>query len=84
MAVKELDELKEKCIQAMQDVDNFVSEHYDELCNEIRKQHNVKDDWQVRVVSNCGMVHGCYRHTDKDEWFRVIYNNGFWFDDNFL
>ena len=73
--MKELDELKEKSIQAMKDVDNFVSEHYDELCNEIRKQHNVKDDWHVRVVSNCGMVCGCYRQSDKDEWFRIIYNN---------
>ena len=80
--MKELDELKKKCIQAMKDVDNFVSEHYDELCSEIRKQYNVKDDWQVRVISNCGMVFGCYRQSDKDEWFRVIYNNGEWMDNN--
>ena len=82
--MKELDELKEKCIQAMKDVDNFVSEHYDELCNEIRKQYNVKEDWIVKIVSNCGVVHGCYRQSDKGEWFRVIYNNGYWLDNNFL
>lgn len=82
--MKELDKLKEKCIQAMKDVDAFVDEHYEELCNEIREQWNVPEDRIVKIVSNCGVVYGCYKQTDKDEWFRVIYNNGFWLDSNFL
>jgi len=82
--MKELDELKEKCVQAMKDVDAFVGEHYDELCNEIREQWNVPKDWIVMIVSNCGVVHGCYRQTDKNEWYRVIYNNGEWMDNNLI
>lgn len=82
--MKELDELKEKCVQAMKDVDTFVDEHYEELCNEIREQWNVPEDWIVEIFSNCGIVCGCYRQSDKDEWFRVIYDNGIWFDNNLL
>ena len=42
--MKELDKLKEKCIQAMKDMDAFVDEHYEELCNEIREQRNIPED----------------------------------------
>lgn len=76
--MKELDELKDKCVQAMKDVDAFVDGHYEELCNEIREQCNVPKDWIVKIVSNCGVVHGCFRQSDKDEWTRVIYNDGEW------
>lgn len=82
--MKELDELKEKCVQAMKDVDTFVDEHYEELCNEIREQWNVPEDWIVKIASNCGVVYGCYKQTDKDKWYRVIYNNKTWLDNNFL
>lgn len=80
--MKELDELKEKCIQAMQDVDDFVSKHYDELCDEIREQWYVPPEWEIRIISNCGIVFGCFRHSNIDEWYRVIYNNGEWMDNN--
>lgn len=76
--MKELDELKEKCVQAMKDVDAFVDEHYEELIVEIRNEWNFPLDWEVRVLSNFGVVHGCFRQSDKDEWTRVIYNNGEW------
>ena len=81
--MKELDELKEKCIQAIKDVDAFVEEHYGELCNEIKEQWNVPEDWIVKIVSNCGVVHGCLRQSEKDEWQTVIYNNGEWINSNF-
>lgn len=76
--MKELDELKEKCVKAMKDVDDFVDEHYEELCNEIREQWNVPEDWIVKIVSNCCVVHGCFRQSEEDEWSRVIYNDGEW------
>ena len=81
--MKELDKLKEKCVQAMKDVDAFVDEHYEELIKEIRKQWNVPEDWIVKIVSNCGVVHGCFRQSEKDEWQMVIYNNGEWMNSNF-
>lgn len=76
--MKELDELKEKCVQAMKDVDAFVDEHYEELIFEMRKVWNVPLDWEAKILSNFGVVHGCFRQSDKDEWTRVIYNNGEW------
>ena len=76
--MEKLDELKEKCIQAMKDVDTFVDEHYEELCNEIREQRNIPEGWIVKIVSNCGVVHGCFRQSEKDEWTRVVYNDGEW------
>jgi len=82
--MKELDELKERCVQAMKDIDSFVDKHYDELLEEMKQQHAIPDDWDMKIVSNCGVVYGCYRQSDKDKWFRVIYNNGFWLDNNFL
>ena len=81
--MKELDELKEKCVQAMKDVDAFVDEHYEELIKEIREQWNVPEGWIVKVISNCGVVHGCFRQSEKDEWTRVIYNDGEWMNSNF-
>ena len=86
--MKELDELKEKCIQAIKDVDTFVDEHYDELCDEIREQWNVPKEvpaeWEIRIVSNSGIVCGCFRHSNTDKWHRVIYNNGEWMDNDFF
>lgn len=80
--MKQLDKLKEKCVQAMKEVDAFVDEHYDELCDEIREKWNVPKEvpaeWEIRIISNCGIVYGCFRHSNKDEWHRVIYNNGEW------
>lgn len=80
--MKELDELKERCVQAMKDVDAFVDEHYDELCDEIREQWNVPQKvpaiWEIRIISNCGVVHGCFRHSNTEEWHHIIYNNGEW------
>ena len=76
--MKELDKLKEKCVQAMKDVDAFVDEHCGELIVEMRKEWNVPLDWEVKILSNYGVVHGCFRRDEKDEWTRVIYNNGEW------
>lgn len=76
--MEELDELKEKCVQSMKDVDAFVDENYEELCNEIREQWVVPEDWIVKIVSNCGVVNGCFRKSEKDEWVRVFYNDGEW------
>jgi hypothetical protein len=76
--MKELDELKEKCVQAMKDVDAFVDEHYEELIEEMKSQHNIPYYWEARIVSKCGVVYGCFRQSDKDEWAIVIYNNGEW------
>lgn len=76
--MKKLDELKEKCVQAMKDVDAFVDEHHEELIEEMRKERNVPLGWEVKILSNYGVVHGCFRQSDKDEWTRVIYNNGAW------
>ena len=76
--MKELDKLKEKCVQAMKDVDAFVDEHYEELIAEMKSQHNLPSDWESRIVSNCGVVHGCFRQSSQDEWERVIYNDGQW------
>ena len=80
--MKELDHLKEKCIQAMKDVDAYIDEHYDELCEEIRAQHNVPQDWDLKIVSNCGVVTGVFRHSPIHEWQRVIYNEGIWIENN--
>ena len=82
--MKELDELKEKCVQAMKDVDAFVDEHYEELIAEMRNEWDVPSNWETKIVSNCGVVHGCFRQSNTDEWFRVIYNNGVWLDNNLL
>ena len=82
--MEELDKLKEKCVQAMKDVDSFVDEHYEELCDEIREQWNVPAEWEIRIISNCGIVCGCFRHSNIDEWCRVIYNNGEWMDNNLI
>lgn len=76
--MKELDELKEKCIQAMKDVDAFVDEHYEELMEEMRNEWDVPSDWETKILSNYGVVHGCFRQSEKDEWTRVIYNDGEW------
>lgn len=86
--MKELDELKEKCIQAMKDVDVFVDEHYDELCDEIREQWNIPKEviagWEIKIISNCGIICGCFRQSENDEWTRVIYNNGEWMNNNLI
>lgn len=66
--MKELDELKEKCVQAMKDLDAFVEEHYEELIAEMKSQHHLPYYWEARIISNCGVVHGCFRQSDKDEW----------------
>lgn len=76
--MKELDELKEKCVQAMKDVDAFVDEHYEELIEEMKSQHHLPYYWEARIVSNYGVVRGCVRQSEKDEWANVIYNNGEW------
>ena len=82
--MKELDILKEKCVQAMKDVDAFVDEHYEELIEEMKSQNNIPLYWEARIVSNYGVVHGCFRQSEKDEWHRVIYNNGEWIDNNLI
>lgn len=76
--MKELDILKEKCVQAMKDVDAFVDEHYEELIAEMKSQHNLPYYWEARIVSNCGVVYGCFRQSEKYEWTSVIYNDGEW------
>ena len=76
--MKELDELKEKCIQAIKDVDVFVDEHYEELLEEMRNEWDLPSDWETKIVSNCCVVHGFFRQSSQDEWKRVIYNNGEW------
>ena len=76
--MKELDELKEKCVQAMKDVDDFVDEHYEELLEEMRNEWKVPSDWEAKILSNYGVVHGCFRQSEKDEWTRVVYNDGEW------
>lgn len=82
MDMKELDELKEKCVHAMKDVDAFVEEHYDEPIAEMKAQHGVPDSWEARIISNCGVVHGCFRINSQAEWHCVIYNNGEWMENN--
>ena len=81
--MKELDKLKEKCVQALKDVDAFVDEHCEELITEMKSQLNLPSYWEARIVSNCGVVHGCFRQPDEEEWIRVIYNNGKWIPVNF-
>ena len=81
--MEELDELKEKCVQAMKDVDAFVDEHYEELLDEMRNEWKLPSDWEAKILSNYGVVHGCFRQSDKDEWTRVIYNNGKWMEYSF-
>lgn len=76
--MKELDELKSRCIQAMKDVDSFVEGHYDELLTEIREQYSIPHDWEMRIISNCGVVTGCFRPSIEDEWRIVVYNDGAW------
>lgn len=62
----------------MKDVDAFVDEHYDELIDEMKSQHYLPYYWEARIVSSCGVVLGGFREFDKEEWIRVIYNNGEW------
>ncbi len=81
--MKELDKMKEKCVQALKDIDAFVDGNYEELLEEMRNELNVPLCWEARIVSNCGVVHGCFRQTDEEEWIRVIYNNGKWIPVNF-
>lgn len=76
--MRELDELKEKCVKAMKDVDAFVDEHYEELIAEMRSQYHLPYYWEARIVSNCGVVHGCFRQSSQEEWKSVIYNDGEW------
>lgn len=76
--MKELDKLKEKCVQAMKDVDAFVDKHYEELIEEMCNEWKVPSDWETKIVSYCGFVHGCFRLSNKDEWTWVIYNDGEW------
>lgn len=82
--MKELDELKEKCAQTMKDVDAFVDGHYEELVEEMKAQHGIPDSWEARIISNCGVVYGCFRINSQAEWHRVIYNNKEWMDCDFL
>ena len=81
--MKELDLLKEKCVQSMKDVDSFVKEHYDELEQQIRKQHNIPSDWFVKIISNCGVVSATYRASELDEWTQLVYYNGEWMELSF-
>lgn len=76
--MKELDKLKEKCVQAMNDVDDFVDEHYEELIEEMKSQLHLPHHWEARIISNCDVVHGFFRQSEKDEWTRVIYNDDEW------
>lgn len=78
MIMKELDQLKEKCVQAMKDVDSFVDEHYEELLEEMRNELKVPSDWETKIVSSWGVVHGRFRQSEKDKWTMVIYNDGEW------
>ena len=77
--MKELDELKEKCFQAMKDVDTFVSEHYNELLDDMNQQCAIPDNWEMKIVSNCGVVTGMFRPSATDEWRGVVYNEGTWY-----
>lgn len=76
--MKQLDELKEKCVQAMKDVDTFVDEHYEELLDEMRSKLKVPSDWEAKIVSSWGLVNGRFRQSEKDKWTMVIYNDGEW------
>lgn len=76
--MKELDELKERCVQAMKDIDSFVDKHYDELLEEMKQQHAIPDDWDVKIVSNCGVVRGAFRPSITNKWQSLIYNKGVW------
>ena len=76
---EELDRLRNKCFKAMQDVDTFVEEHYEELCEEVRLQFDIPQDWELKIISNCGIVHASFRPTPTDYWHGVTYNNGKWF-----
>jgi len=76
--MKELDELKERCVQAMKDIDSFVDKHYDELLDEMKLQHAIPDDWDMKIVSNCGVVRGAFRQSICNKWQSLIYNKGVW------
>ena len=78
--LKVLDGLRKLCIIAMLLVDDFVELHKDMLVASLRKEFDIPDDWQVKILSNCGVVTGCFRQDDSSEWKSAIYNDKKWYD----
>lgn len=78
--LKVLDGLRKLCKSAMLLVDDFVELHKDTLAASLRKEFDIPDGWQVKILSNCGVVTGSFRPDDTSEWKCVIYNDMKWWD----
>ena len=78
--LKILEDLRKLCVNAMILVDDFVEVHKDSLVASLRKEFDIPDDWQVKILSNCGVITGSFRPDDTSEWKSVIYNDMKWWE----
>ena len=78
--LKLLEGLRKLCVNAMILVDDFVEAHKDILTASLRKEFDIPDDWQVKILSNGGVITGSFRPDDISEWKCVIYNDMKWWD----